>query len=59
MKLTFQHLEPNAQFYMEETKNRPRGGPYVKLSATRYIDPAKDNAIKRILFTDTVVSRIV
>lgn len=55
-KLTFNHLAPDTKFYMEATANRPRGGPFIKLSATRYIDPANNNQVRRILFTDTLVS---
>lgn len=56
-KLTFNHLAPNAKFYIEATANRPRGGPFIKLSATRYVDPSDNDRIRRMLFTDTHVSK--
>lgn len=57
MIIKFNQLTEKQTFYIEATRNRPRSGPFIKLSATRFIDPSDNNRIRRMLFTDTLVTK--
>lgn len=58
MPIKFNQLSENRMFYIEATKNRPRGGPFIKVSPTRFKEPSGNMRVRRMLFTDTLVTPI-